>query len=390
MDNNLKETEERKEDLRVRIFAGIVIIIIAVGYYFYNINYTSRGIINKVLNKIEGKTLNSDFNSKIKSANLSTDYSVEQAIKDIETLGLNTINLPVVINIDDITSSNVSIDQNSLERAKILLKELKGKNINIILEPYPWIANGSKYETDFNPIDKVEFLSNWRDDVIKPLIDEIAIPYRVDALNIATGFTHLENMEDEFCEIIDFSRKYYKGLITYRTSFWTTANWKDEVVKNQVDELNEKYYQKLNNRIFSKVDFISIASYFELTDNDTNTVENLVSSLSSSQRYNRGQNIKEQVENFHNKWDKPIFFGELGFPRTIKASVEPWNPYLSKEINTQEQANCFEAYKEVYESEPWFLGFSIFAVGNKDEDKMYYPSDETVEVIKKWFNYEGI
>lgn len=390
MNNNLKDTDEKKEDLRVRIFAGIVIIIIVVGYYFYNINYTSRGIINKVLNNIEGKTLNSDFSSKIKSANLSTDYSVEQAIKDIETLGLNTINLPVVINIDDITSSNVSIDQNSLERAKILLKELKGKNINIILEPYPWIANGSKYETDLNPIDKAEFLSNWRDDVIKPLIDEIAIPYRVDALNIATGFTHLENMEDEFCEIIDFSRKYYKGLITYRTSFWTTANWKDEVVKNQVDELNEKYYQKLNNRIFSKVDFISIASYFELTDNDTNTVENLVSSLSSSQRYNRGQNIKEQVENFHNKWDKPIFFGELGFPRTIKVSVEPWNPYLSKEINTQEQANCFEAYKEVYESEPWFLGFSIFAVGNKDEDKMYYPSDETVEVIKKWFNYEGI
>jgi len=385
MNNNLKDNDEKKEDLRVRIFAGIVIIIIAVGYYFYNINYTSRGIINKVLNNIEGKTLNSNFSSKIKSANLSTDYSVEQAIKDIETLGLNTINLPVVINIDDITSSNVSIDENSLERAKILLKELKGKNINIILEPYPWIANGSKYETDLNPIDKAEFLSNWRDDVIKPLIDEIAIPYRVDALNIATGFTHLENMEDEFCEIIDFSRKYYKGLITYRTSFWTTANWKDEAVKNQVDELNEKYNQKLNNKIFSKVDFISIASYFELTDNDTNTVENLVSSLSSSQRYNRGQNIKEQVENFNNKWGKPIFFGELGFPRTIKASVEPWNPYLSKEINTQEQANCFEAYRRVYESEPWFLGFSIFAVGNKEDDKMYYPSEEAVEVIRNWF-----
>lgn len=385
MNNNLKETDEKKEDLRVRTIAGLIIVFIAVGYYFYNINYNSRGIINKVLNKIEGKTLNSDFNSKIKSANLSTDYNVEQAISDIETLDLNTINLPVVINIDDITSSNVSIDQNSLERAKILLKKLKGKKINVILEPYPWIANGSKYETDFDPIDKSEFLSNWRDNVIKPLIDEVAIPYRVDALNIATGFTHLENMEDEFCEIIDFSRKYYKGLITYRTSFWTTADWKDEATKKQVDELNEKYNKKLNNKIFSKVDFISIASYFELTDNDTNTVDNLVSALSSSQRHNRGQNIKEQVENFHNKWDKPIFFGELGFPRTIKASVEPWNPYLSKEINTQEQANCFEAYRRVYESEPWFLGFSIFAVGNKDEDKMYYPSNETVEVINNWF-----
>lgn len=385
MNNNLKETDEKKEDLRVRIFAGIIIIIIAVGYYFYNINYTSRGIINKVLNKIEGKTLNSDFNSKIKSANLSTDYNVEQAISDIETLGVNTINLPIVINIDDITSSDVSIDQNSLERAKILLKKLKGKKINVILEPYPWIANGSKYETDFNPTNKSEFLLNWKDKVIKALIDDIAIPYRVDALNIATGFTHLEDMEDEFCEIIDFSRKYYKGLITYRSSFWTTADWKDEATKKQVDELNEKYNKKLNNKIFSKVDFISIASYFELTDNDTNTVENLITSLNSSQRYGRKQNIKEQVEKFYTKWNKPIFFGELGFPRTSKASVEPWNPYLSKEINNQEQANCFEAYRRVYESEPWFLGFSVFAVGNKEEDKMYYPSDDTVEVIRNWF-----
>lgn len=386
MTNNAKKNDEKKEDLRFRIIAGLIILLIAVGYYFYSINYTSRGMINKILNKIEGKTLNSDFSSKIKSANLSTDYNVEQAINDIETLGVNTINLPVVINIDDITSSDVNIDQNSLERAKILLKKLKGKKINIILEPYPWIANGSKYETDFNPTDKSKFLSNWKDNVIKPLIDEVAIPYRVDALNIATGLTHLEDMEDEFCEIIDYSRKYYKGLITYRTSFWTTANWKDEVTKKQVDELNEKYNKKLNNKIFSKVDFISIASYFELTDNDTNTVENLVASLSASQRYNREQNIKEQVENFYSKWNKPIFFGELGFPRTTKASIEPWNPYLSKEINAQEQANCFEAYRRVYEEEPWFLGFSIFAVGSKDEDKMYYPSEETVEVINNWFS----
>jgi len=377
---------KNKNILMLRTVIGVVIVLILVGYYFYNINYNTRGIINKVLNKIEGKTLNSEFAEKIKSANLSTDYSVEQALKDIEVLDLNTINLPVVINIEDIASTDVSIDENSLERAKTLLNELKGKKINIILEPYPWIDNGSKYETDFNPTDKLEFISNWENHVIKPLIDEVAIPYRVDALNIASGLNHLEGMEDEFCNIIDSSRKYYKGLITYRTSFWTTANWKDEATKKQVAELNEKYNEKLNNKIFSKVDFISIASYFELTDNETNTVDNLVSSLSSSQRYNREQNIKEQVKDFYNTWQKPIFFGELGFPRTTKASVEPWNPYLSKEINNQEQANCFEAYRRVYESEPWFLGFSIFAVGNKEGDKMYYPSEESIEVINNWFS----
>ncbi|MEO2565645.1 hypothetical protein ABHA59_17220, partial [Clostridium tertium] len=52
---------------------------IILGYYLYAINYTRRGIINNILNKREGKILNNEFNEKIKSANLSTDYTVEQA-----------------------------------------------------------------------------------------------------------------------------------------------------------------------------------------------------------------------------------------------------------------------------------------------------------------------
>ena len=197
MENN-NTKKERTDDLKVRIIAGIIIVLIISGYYLYAINYTSRGIINNFLNKREGKILNNEFNEKIKSANLSTDYTVEQAMNDIGTLELNTINLPIVINIDDIDSSTMNVDNNSLERAKLLLKELKGKKINVILEPYPWIVNGSKYETDYNPSDKESFFINWKQNVLKPIIDEIAIPYRVDAINIATGFTHLEGMEDEF------------------------------------------------------------------------------------------------------------------------------------------------------------------------------------------------
>lgn len=389
MYNEQKVKKETREYLKLRIILGIAVVLIGVSYYFCTTTYRGKGMINNFLDKRDGKTLNTKFSGKIKSANLATDYTVEQALNDIETLGLNTINLPIVINIDDINSSNVSVYDNSLQRAKLLLDKLKGKKINIILEPYPWIANGSVYETDFNPTNKEEFFSNWRNKVLKPLIDQIAIPYRVDALNIGTSFSQLENMQDEFCDVIDFTRQYYKGLVTYRTSFWTTANWKDEKTKKQVDDLNKKYEDKLNNKIFSKVDFISIASYFELTDNDVNTVDNLMNSLTSSQRNSRGQEIKAQVEEFHNKWNKPIFFGELGFPRTTKASVEPWNPHpKGSRENGKEQANCFEAYRKMYEGEDWFLGFSYFAIGNKDGDKMYYPSKETEEVIKNWFSHD--
>ena len=109
--------------------AGLVFVLIITGYHIYAVNYNTRGMINNFLNKREGKTLNSEFSVKIKSGNLSTDYIVDQALKDIEDLDLNTINLSIVINIDDVDSSNMSIYDNNLERAKALLYKLKSKKI---------------------------------------------------------------------------------------------------------------------------------------------------------------------------------------------------------------------------------------------------------------------
>jgi len=368
-----------------KIVGVITILFIIIGcIYMYKFNYTTRGIINKTINEFQGKTLNSKFEAKIKSGNLATDYSVEEALNDIDKFELNTINIPVVINIDSLESSDMSIYDNSLERAKILLDKLKGRNINIILEAYPWIDNGSKYETELDPKDKEAFFENWKTKVLKPLIDEIAIPYHIDAFNIATSLTKVEHMEDEFSDMIDYVRKYYKGLITYRTSFWVTTNWNDESTMEIQNQLKSDYEKKLNNKLFEKVDFISIASYFELTDNKVNTVENLVNAISSSQRYYRNQGIKEEIKEFNAKWQKPIFFGELGFPRTEEASIEPWNPYRTTVINSKEQANCFEAYKIAYNDETWFLGFSIFAIGSQGKDKMYYPGVEATDVIKNW------
>lgn len=363
-----------------------VMIILLIVFYICRVNYNTRGYIGSLINKIEGKTLNSKFEAKIKSGNLSTDYNIDKALSDIDKLGLNTLNVPVVINIDSITASDMSIDSCSKERAIMLIKKLKGKKINIILEPYPWIENGSKYETEWLPQSVDEFFYNWKTKVLKPLIDEIAVPYHVDALMIGSSFTKFENEGEGFCNMIDYARNYYKGLITYKTSFWITVDWKDNATKAIQDKLKSDYEKKLNNKIFSKVDYISIAAYFELTENDINTVDNLVKAIQSTQRYNRKQDVKQEIKNFYDKWNKPVFFGELGFPKTDKASVEPWNPYQTDKLNDKEQANCFEAYRISFENEPWNLGFSIFAIGEDSADKRYYPNEYSTEIIKKWYS----
>ncbi len=354
-----------------------IIILITVAFYVIKTNPVSRGVINRNINKIQGKTLNEKFETKIKSGNLSTDYKIDETLSDIDKFKLNTLNIPVIINIKDLSSSNMTVDKTSEEKAITLIKKLKGKKINIILEPYPWIDNGSKYETAWKPDNINDFFLNWKDTVLKTLIDDIAVPYHVDALNIGSSFVNMEFAEGYWCDTIDYVRKYYKGLVTYRTGWWYTAAWKPDTINT--------YKNKLNNKLFSKLDFISIAAYFELTNNSTNTSGNIFNAIQNTQIYDRKQNIKQEIKNFHDKWNKPIFFGELGFPKTNDAAVHPWNPYQNDSVNNTEQANCFQGYKMAFEKESWFLGFSIFAIGEHSTDKRYYPSEESTKVINDWY-----
>lgn len=342
----------------------IVIIILLIGIFLILMKFREKGRMEIKRNS-----------TQLRSGNLSTDYQIGQVLKDIEIMKLNTINLPIVIEIEDLSSNEMIIDRYSKEKGIKLIKILKDKDIQIILEPYPWIANGSEYETEWNPSDINEFFWNWKQEVLKPIIEEIAVPYNIEILNIGTGFDHMEYAHGYWLDLIEYVRDNYSGQITYRTSWWTTAIWDEDSFK--------EYEDKLNNPIFGELDFISIAAYFELTDRDTNSVENLVKALYSTQIFDREQNVKEEIKGFYDKWDKKIFLGELGFPRTTKASIHPWDPYQSDIINNKEQANCFQAYKRVFEDEDWFLGFSIFAIGEKGEDKLYYPSEESIEVVNR-------
>ncbi|MPM48215.1 hypothetical protein SDC9_94939 [bioreactor metagenome] len=133
------------------------------------------------------------------------------------------------------------------------------------------------------------------------------------------------------------------------------------------------------------MDFISIGAYFELSEKSENTVDELVDCLNSTRIYNRQQNIVKEIYNFYEKYNKPIFFGELGFPRRSYAATHPWDSLVSDTVNNKEQARCFEAYKIVFEDKDFINGFSVFAVGQKGKDKNFYPSKESIKIISSWY-----
>lgn len=349
------------------IFAAIFVKEVLIDIVYVDKQYEKNRIVTP-------------WGEKIKSGNLSVDYSMEQVMTDIDNLGLNTVNVPIQIDIPSLNSSTATINVESKKKAIQLIKELRYKGINVILEPYPYIKNGELYETQLNPDDKDEWFRNWKEGVLFPLIHDIAKPYKVYALVIGSNFDEFEKEYDYWTDVSEFVRKNYQGRITYKTNWWYSAAW-----DTQKNGEHDTYISKLNNPVLQNVDFISVAAYFELTDKETNNVENLVSSIYSTQIFNRHQNIFEELKKLSSRWDKPVFFGELGFPKRNKAMVHPWNPEPSNIINEQEQANGFQAYKEVFEKESWNLGFSVFAIGKKDEFKNYYPSDQSMKVINSWY-----
>ncbi len=341
---------------------NVLFIILAISILIIGICFSKK-------NKVEI--------DKIKSVNLSTDYEIEQVLEDIKDLGVNTVNVPVVIQIPNIKSNDMKIDDYSKQKAIKLIKILKKKDIKVILEAYPWINNGSSYETEYNPLDKEKFFKDWKI-VLNTLINDIANKHDVDIIITGSNLQNLEKYEDNWCDIIEFVKEKFDGLVTYKTSWWYTASWDDESI--------DRYNKKLNNKLFSKVDFISIASYFELSDKAENTVEELVSCLSSTTIHNRKQNVVKEIYNFHKKYNKEIFFGELGFPRKDYAAKHPWDSAVSNVENAKEQSRCFKAYKETFEDKDYLKGFSVFAVGQRGKDKNFYPSNESIEVIYSWYN----
>lgn len=350
----------------------LLIIVILVKVVLIDVVYVNQ--------QYEKNRIVTPYGEKIKSGNLSVDYSIEQVMADIEQLGLNTVNVPVQIDIPSLTASTMTVNAESKKKAIQLIKKLRYKGINVILEPYPYIYNGELYETQLNPSDINEWFWNWKQVVLSPLIKDIAKPYKVYAVCLGSNFDQFENKYDYWADVADFVRTNYHGQLTYKTNWWYTAEW-----DQQKDARIGSYFLKSNNPILQKVDFISVAAYFELTDKETNTVDELVRSLHNTTIFDRHQNVYEELKNLSTQWNKPVFFGELGFPKRNKAAVHPWNPIPSTIVNEQEQANGFQAYKKVFAKETWNLGFSVFAIGKKDELKNYYPSEQSMDIIKSWY-----
>ena len=303
--------------------------------------------------------------SAIKGGNVSAfgdmDYSEIQ--NEGQALNLNTITVSLLVRCDSATSSTLTVTDDDWNKVKADVTALKQRGFKILIQPYPYIADGSVAEVDWNPTDKVTWFSQY--ETIINQIAQYAQSENLYGMYVATNFVHMEEFETDWIRIIQNVKKVYQGKVIFRTNWWKTASWAPETV--------QAYQATLNRTFWQYVDVISIAAYFEVTDEINPSSETLQKELHSTEIYDRKQDIVSEIKAFNDKWNKPVFFGELGLPPYSNAPSKPYDNQMDKTSKYSEavQSNWFDAWYTVFSQFDWWLGYSIFEIGSNSSYNPY-------------------
>lgn len=293
-------------------------------------------------------------------------------------LNLNTVTIPFLVQATSRTDSNPVVDENSWTAACAIAINMKNRGFRVIMEPFPYLAEGTIIETEWDPSNKATWFSEWKTIMIRTAT--FANDNNLDGMYIASNLVKMEYMSTEWSALIVDVKAVFSNSILYRTNWWVKASWDPASVA--------AYDQKLNNPLFGLVDIIAIAAYFELTDKVNPTKSDMMAALYSTPYHGRGQNVFEDIKAFHDKWDKPIYLGELGISPFSQAAMQPWSNIQGTQTYSEEvQRDWFSAWYEVFGANEWFKGYSIFTIS--DTSSEYRVSGRLAEKTIKLQDFGG-
>ena len=315
---------------------------------------------------------------KIKAGSISPSGGMDpsETDKEAQAMGLNTITVPLLLTVKNSTDDAPTISDDNYTIAKNNVEYLTKKGYKIILQLYPWISNGTVVETAWAPASMDNFFNNYG--VALNKMAKLAEDNKCYGMYVATNLVKTEKWDAQWVALIKNIRQSYSGKLFWRANWWYDASWDSTSVANFVTMMNRKFW--------GEVDVIAIAAYFEVTAITSPTSEQIQAAIAKVDKFNRGQNIEHEIQELHDLWKKPVFFGELGIPPFADAPSQPWSDVKNDQtvVDYQVQANWFDAWYQVFSKYDWWLGYSIFTID--DSHSLYNPyGHPAADVIKKQF-----
>jgi hypothetical protein len=190
---------------------------------------------------------------------------------------------------------------------------------------------------------------------------DLAETYGADQFCAGTELIGTTYRSDDWRAVVGGIRARYSGPIIYASNHSgeeTSVTWWDAV------------------------DYIGVDAYYELTDKNDPTLDELKSAWKPHIAI---------LADLAATWEKPIVLTEIGYRSQDGANQRPWDWQSEGTVDLEEQVDAYRATFESFWDQPWFAGM-FWWEWNTDPfqggpcDNAYTPHDKPAEdVLRAWY-----
>lgn len=303
-------------------------------------------------------------NTPYKNSNL-------QDLKKIKETGANYVFLVGNVYQNDYKSNGVFLPEYP-EGLKRTLKLAKDAGLKVSLTVF-LICKDGKWRGQIAPEDLNLWFESYQNAVL--YYAKVSQEFKIDILCIGSEMESLKKENKHWENLIEKVREVYSGKIVYNTNWWSHQIFLQEIIKKM--------------RWMKNLDYLGVSSYFELTDKNNPTLDELKKSWEENIR---GQNIIKDFQEIYNKFSKEIIIWEIGYYSSDGTNTKPWDFGRANkqdvEVDEEEQTDCFSAFFENFVGLNFIRGYAIWGenVGLKISKKGYnIIGKKAEEVIRKYY-----
>lgn len=196
-----------------------------------------------------------------------------------------------------------------------------------LLKPHLWVRGSWPGEIEMNTEeDWASWFENYRGFILDYAM--LAESHGFPMLCIGTELEKTSHREREWREVIEQVRAVYSGKLVYAANFTE--------------------FEKI--KFWDALDYIGIQAYFPLSKSHNPSLKELTNSWEAH---------LPKIEKVVRKFQRPVFFTEIGYCNTVDAAIAPWvwpNERKSVQLSEEVQALCYRAFFETAWQKPWMAG----------------------------------
>lgn len=292
--------------------------------------------------------------------------AADKSLKNLAATGANSVAIVVTAYQETVTSTQITASEQTPTDEDLIhiISKAHTLGLKVLLKPHIDILSSEHWRGEIGfstENDWQAWFASYRQMINH--YAELAQKNQVEAFSVGTELVMTSGRSDDWEHVITDVRNRYSGKLTYSSNF---------------DEME-------NIGWWDTLDYIGVDAYFPLpTSFENPSVQDIKDAW-----VNQGH--LAVLEELSKKYEEPIVLTEIGYRSVKGANKAPWEWQNSADVDTELQANLYQAALETFMDKEWVTGIYFWAWlpnpnagGLNDID--YSPQNKPAEdVLRKFY-----